>query len=459
MTGQALRKSQEISSDDLMTRIRADIKRAAEEESSKVATFYPLKARANPKEVPPLTSSEDLLFLNQNFPLLYQLPEPVSHRPYIGPVIVKTKRFFLGLLWKVLSPYLEREQQFFEKIIRYLNFSSQTVDLKLAELFWELIRKIDIDIQGANERMDRLISEIDSTFRTFERGSIERIGEAAYQQTVQNGKIGQIAGQINTLENVARGLERTLALLGKSTLPEEAPKPSSKPLDVDYLLLENRFRGSEEEIKALVSDYVPLLENLPGPLLDIGCGRGELLELLREKNIDARGIDLDRAMVERSKAKGLNVEYADLFEYLERIPEKSLGGMIATQVVEHLSHKQIDHFLQLIKRTVIPGGTVILETINPQSVTALARNFFRDPTHIFPVHPETLRFAMEMRGFTTAEIRYRSPYPSDAVLRSVEYSPELPARWIGILEKLNDNVERLNSLLFGYQDYAVVARV
>jgi O-antigen chain-terminating methyltransferase len=98
----------------------------------------------------------------------------------------------------------------------------------------------------------------------------------------------------------------------------------------------------------------------------------------------------------------------------------------------------------------------VLETINPQSVTALARNFFRDPTHIWPLHPDTLRFMMEMSGIRTNTILLKSPYPAEATLQPVEISPYLPARWRSTLEGMNDNIFRLNELLFGHQDYAIV---
>ena len=100
-----------------------------------------------------------------------------------------------------------------------------------------------------------------------------------------------------------------------------------------------------------------------------------------------------------------------------------------------------------------------METINPQSVTALARNFFRDPTHIWPLHPDTVQFALEMIGFKVVDIMMRSPYPADAMLQPIELSAHLPARWLTGLQLMNDNVQRLNDLLFGHQDYCIIATV
>jgi predicted TPR repeat methyltransferase len=193
-------------------------------------------------------------------------------------------------------------------------------------------------------------------------------------------------------------------------------------------------------------------------VLDIGCGRGELLSLLRDNGIESRGIDIDQAMVNRCLAQGLPVEHANLFTYLESVEPRSLGGIVATQVIEHLTHQELRQMLTLIQRSLKKDGVVLLETINPQSVSALSRNFFRDPTHVFPVHPDTLRFTLEMLGFNTADVLYRSPYPDSAKLQEIPYEAELPARWIGVLQRMNDNVSRLNDLLYGPQDYALIAR-
>jgi len=457
--------SERLSSRSLMDRLRAEIKEAAEAGRSKVATFYPLQVRQNSKDIPPLTSSEELHYLNVHLAEIFARPTVTSHRPLVGRLIVAFKQRLIRYLWDaVFGQYFHRQEAFYQNLVRYLNFSSQAVDQKFGQIFWDLVRKIDVDVQGVNDRTQELVSGLDATFRTFEGNISGRLGQCAHELTVFGGQIEGLRAQVATVENVARGLERTLALLSPR---ESQPMPptgstaeasSGRALDVEYLLLENRFRGSEEEIKISVKDYLPLLQGLPGPVLDIGCGRGELLELLRELKIESRGIDLDAAMIARCAEKGLPVEEADLFAYLEKLPDDSLGGVIATQVIEHITHKQLDTMLGLLRKKVRSGGVIILETINPQSVTALARNFFRDPTHVFPVHPETLRFTMEMRGFKTAEILYRSPYPAGAILRPIEYSAELPGRWIGVLQQINDNMQRLNDLLFGHQDYAVIAR-
>ena len=99
------------------------------------------------------------------------------------------------------------------------------------------------------------------------------------------------------------------------------------------------------------------------------------------------------------------------------------------------------------------------ETINPGSVCALSSNFFRDPTHVWPLHPDTMRFMMEMHGIATQEVMLRSPYPDDVTLQPIRIQEYLPARWSSTLNAINANMDRLNSILFGHQDYCIVGRV
>jgi len=440
-----------LDAEALMSELRSEIERVANSGESRVAPFFPLKPKG--KSPSPLSSSEDLLELNLAFPNVLRAPQFTSHRPVIGKFIVLAKKLTIGLIWKrLVIPSLQGEREFLSHLIKYLNFSSQAVDQKFGQVFWDLIRKIDIDVQGVNERVERVANELDGTIRTIERSLSVRIGEAEHRRAQAEGRIGALDARVHTVENVTRGLERTVSVQAKGSSKEAS---YSEKIDPEYLLLENRFRGLEENLRNSLEDYLPFLEK--GPILDIGCGRGELLELLKERGVEAKGIDLDPAMVGRCLEKGLSVVQADLFQYLKAVPSKSLGGIIATQVVEHLSHTELREFIELARLALRSGGVIILETINPQSVTALSRNFFRDPTHVFPVHPETLRFTLEMFGYQTAEIHYRSHYPDEAKLQPVETSPELPARWIGVLQRFNDNVTRLNDLLFAPQDYAVIA--
>ena len=147
----------------------------------------------------------------------------------------------------------------------------------------------------------------------------------------------------------------------------------------------------------------------PSDVLDIGCGRGEFLELLAGAGVSARGIDLNHEMAETCRARGLDVTEADAVGYLSALPDGSLGGLFAAQVVEHLQPAYLLAFLELAFHKLRPGGRLVLETLNPACWVAFFESYIRDITHVWPLHPETLQYLVVASGFTSADIEYRSP--------------------------------------------------
>ena len=217
------------------------------------------------------------------------------------------------------------------------------------------------------------------------------------------------------------------------------PAAASVP---DYFAFESRMRGSVESVRERQRRYVDDFRG-SAPVLDIGCGRGELLLLLREAGVEARGIDADADMVAYARGEGLEVEQADVIHYLEGIEADSLGGIFMGQVVEHLPAATLVQALRLAASGLRAGGVLVAETINPLSPLAL-RHYFADLTHAQPLVPETLELLARQSGFAKTEIRYlnepaeRLTEPDDPVIAA--------------------NVRRLNELLFAPLDYALVAR-
>jgi glycosyltransferase involved in cell wall biosynthesis/SAM-dependent methyltransferase len=170
-----------------------------------------------------------------------------------------------------------------------------------------------------------------------------------------------------------------------------------------YRRFEDMFRGPEQMIQERQRVYVGLVEDHQ-PVLDAGCGRGEFLELLAERGIEARGVDLDPTMVARCREQGLeNVEQGDLLAALEEAPEKSLGTIFSAQVIEHLEFEQLQRLLELGLSRLKPGGLLIAETVNPHSVAAL-KAFWVDPTHIQPLFPETMLALCEEAGYEAGDV-------------------------------------------------------
>ncbi len=191
-------------------------------------------------------------------------------------------------------------------------------------------------------------------------------------------------------------------------------------------------------------------------MLDVGCGRGEFLELLAGAGVTARGIDSNHEMAEQCRARGLDVVEADAVGYLAGLPDGALGGLFAAQVVEHLPADYLLRFLELAFHKVRPGGRVVLETLNPACWVAFFESYIRDITHKWPLHPETLKYLMLASGFTRAEIEYRSPVPLQDRLQTIAAPPGGDAAMADLIEAFNANAAKLNSRIFTNLDYAVI---
>jgi SAM-dependent methyltransferase len=221
--------------------------------------------------------------------------------------------------------------------------------------------------------------------------------------------------------------------------------------EAHYVAFEERFRGSLEEIRRKLSDYVSCFSGA-APVLDLGCGRGEFLDLLREAGLEGMGIDANQDMVARCRERGLSAEVGDVLEFVAAREPGSAGGIFAAQFVEHLPPRVLGGFLESCHRALRPGGRLVLETVNPRSLVALVEAFYRDLTHEKPLHPETLAFILRAAGFRDVSLRYASPVPERARLL-----PLTAAEAGTAASTLNQNFEKLNAFLFGDQDYAAIA--
>jgi O-antigen chain-terminating methyltransferase len=226
--------------------------------------------------------------------------------------------------------------------------------------------------------------------------------------------------------------------------------PAGRPQllsDVAYYDFESQFRGSEDEIKDRVKIYLPhFVEKGLGtpemPIVDIGCGRGEWLDVLREQRLLAYGVDGNSSMIAACKEKGLAVEQQDGIQHLRNLPDSSVGAVTAFHFVEHLPFVALLSFIDEVLRVLKSGGLALFETPNPDNVLVGSNTFYIDPTHQRPLPSGLLKFVLQSRGFSSIEVLPLHPYPPDYHL-----DPSAgPAARV------------LNERLFGCQDYAVMAR-
>jgi len=445
----------------LMSSIRARVK-------SQLAAGRPAAKSMKPREADfnqatrragEMVNSEELRYLNINhtYPLRIELDSIKSHRfGPIGKILVFVKRKFKSMLWsQILRDYLDSERDFQAHLVRYLNDLSRYIDARDAANFWELIRKIDVDISKALERIERATDEQTATTLSTERRTVDSLNGVRKDLTHMQSEIASIL----RLDSVVKGLEGLVAKTSAKSAVSSGGSSNQELPDYSYLLFENRFRGSESEVAERLSQYAAIFKSAPAAVLEIGCGRGELQAIFKQGGIASYGVDLDQAMLEAAKERGLDVRLEDGIRHLEGLPDSSLGGVVAIQVVEHLPHQALKRLLELCATKVKSGGKIVFETINPKSLTALSSNYFRDPSHVFPMHPDTLSYLTTLSGLNVKEVRYLSPVPKAAQFHELPNEEFMSPRWAHVIDELNHNFKQLNNLVFGHQDYCVIAEV
>jgi SAM-dependent methyltransferase len=464
--GIMVEKAQEIDVEQLLSRIRDDIARRESTADSSPSRGPSLDQVA--AELVKLRSVSDV----ENVPL-------TSHRPLVGAVVVALK----WLVRKLLTPSLRAQASFnattldlmaqtkdaIEALDRRHAQQLQVRDDRL-QAYADMVSRIHValkddlatlrgdlaTLRGDLAALRRGLESAAQEARDASRGLGDELGaQSRLLQTTRQSNAAADA-RIVAAERRLRRILHTLQGRLPSPPPPTAPVaegdrawPELEP-EFDYAGFEDRFRGREEDIKDRQRVYLPYFEGR-GTVLDLGCGRGEFLELLREHHVGGHGVDVDLDMILLCRDKGLEVTLQDGLGYLSALADDSVDGVFAGQLIEHMAPKQIVELVKACHRKLTPGGVLILETPNPQCLMIFADSFYRDLTHVRPIHGETMKFLLEATGFREVELTFSAPV--DAAMRL----PALAGDGAEA-ERFNRGIERLNSLLFGFQDYAVIGR-
>jgi len=359
-----------------------------------------------------------------------------------------------------LARILFRQREFNAALVEHINRNA-VLGIEAHHASAKTVAWVEDAVQTA---LDRFETQVDETRRHQETlAAWER--RASQAMTSLASAHEELRTSVAVLQQATQHLKREMARLIESgvataAVPVGAAPPAAAPagqleaLDSHkYVGFEDRFRGSADDIRQRVAEYLPMFQGA-SDVLDVGCGRGEFLALLRESGIPARGVDVNGAMVDVCREQGLDARHADALTYLKQQPDGSVGGLFAAQVIEHLEPRYLAALLDAAFDTLRPGAPIVLETINPACWFAFFESYIRDLTHVRPVHPETLQYLLVATGFQRVEIRYRSPYPEHEKLQPLAAQASLG----DVVDTLNANVERINRLLFTWLDYAAIGR-
>jgi O-antigen chain-terminating methyltransferase len=386
-------------------------------------------------------------------------PEPKTFRGRVGALIIRAMQ--RALFW------------YTPQIVRFHNASVDAHEQQARGL--EAVTLAIHDVQTQVQAIAGRLYQLEETVAAEERHNRELLQEfnriiAGHTTEIEHIRTESGTGeQLSKLERRMEGIDdgmSHLASVGRDVadlrmrvygdaMAKEREKEAaahrrtewSRRFDEFYVRLEEVFRGPREMIKERLTVYLPMVEQaLAGKenaaILDIGCGRGEWLELLREHGRNPIGIDRNHLMVRLCETKGLRAREADGVDYLKSLPGGSLYVVTAFHVIEHLPMKTLFELFAETFRVLSPTGVAIFETPNPRNLSTSAQYFYMDPTHRHPIPSELARFLAQMHGFEQVDAMALHPWPETDHVK-----PGVNAELAG----------RFNELFYGPQDYGIVA--
>jgi SAM-dependent methyltransferase len=328
--------------------------------------------------------------------------------------------------------------------------TSERVQAALDEVRADTTRNMDAALQSLRGALDSLAKT------KSDRDALDAIkadGKAALDDA-----LARVNSQTRDIKRNVLDQERRIALL-----LEEARKRLPKPIsprqikemlreedhlmDAMYARFEDIFRGTREDIKHRQEIYLPYMKaakagSPSAPIIDVGCGRGEWLEVLRDAGLNGRGADLNRVFLAGCRDLGLDVSELDGVAYLRSLSPNSVGAVTSFHLVEHLDQKTMIALFDAAFHVLQPGGIAIFETPNPRNLQVGSCSFYLDPTHRHPLPPELLQYLLEARGFVDIQL--------------TELHPPSPEKRVTTGSTMVN--ETLNRFFFSAQDYAVIGR-
>jgi 2-polyprenyl-3-methyl-5-hydroxy-6-metoxy-1,4-benzoquinol methylase len=355
---------------------------------------------------------------------------------------------------------VEQQNAYNAAVTEVLGGVYQRVD-EIEQRLVGVAERVDAHVEASatwRETVDQLqqhAGESDAWLRALEARIEEARQVLQSERALREDREEAVRLRLQRLENWRRGD----ALHEQKGQDQDAGAATS--LGFDYYLLGARYRNTVS-LASRLGDYDDLFSDLAqsqqagrvalGPVLDIGAGRGEFVEHLQSLGLQAYGIDLDADAVSAALAAGRNVRLAEGLTHLRELEDGSLAAVVMLQVAEHLEIEELLSLWRLCWQKLANGGLLLAETINPTCLWSMSNWYLLDPSHKTLLHPEMARFLLEQAGLQRVEFRFLRPVPAPAKLETLPGEADDP-----LVRTMNDNVERLNALLYGPQDYAAIA--
>ena len=472
---------QEIDIKGIMEQIREKI-RMPQQEFSHSDASRPLSDGPIATDLAALRSNYDIYHIHFT-----------SHRKAMGRVVLLTKQ----ILRKLLTPILERQLTYnaanarvasylctqLEETIQRQAAALQALRAEMAEQVEGMRQQQAAILEALRQMMEGIGQQQTAAFQAVREAIVEQIGGLEQQQitalhglrqalfsglerraneirdsvtSVRDTRMAELERANLRLQTHLNMQERRLSVFleeARRRLPERFSREQLQvlaeeeqhTLDNLYVSFEDRFRGTREDMKERLRVYLPILEEAKvgtddKPILDVGCGRGEWLELLNEQGFRGQGVDVNRVLIEQCRQQGFEVVESDALAYLRSLPDSTVGAVTGFHVIEHLAFDVMIKLLDETVRVMKPGGVAIFETPNPENVLVGSYTFYLDPTHRNPLPSAVIKFLAEARGLCRVQIMNLHPHPE--AFKVEEAGLEV--------------AKRFNEYFYGPQDYAMV---
>jgi len=444
-------RDEEINVEEIMEKIRENIKKRKENDAYTDGNSEEIERVFSEVSASRARSSQESGIINSSCDIRNNNYSISSHRPVLGKFLTGGRRLVHGEVRRYVDPIFQKQSELNYNLAGLLSDAKEASDSCSSK-----IEQLNDEIEELEDENRVLKSKVEQLNGEVKKLKVE--SEQLKSELISNIKkeVESVISAVNLdLDNKAwlgRILESRVRQGSANQVIESSDKSG---FDINYYIFEEKFRGSREHILQHQANFIDYFTGCTN-VLDIGCGRGEFLELAKDNGINARGIDVDEDMINFCKSKGLDAELKDAIEALEVTEDKSLDGIFISQVVEHLSPDYLINLLNLCNKKLKYGFYIIIETVNPLSLFSLA-NFYIDLSHVKPVHPETLKFLVNTAGFRDVEAKFLSPVPPEMKLQKLPN----PDEWNenrSMIEISNQNIDMINNALYGAQDYAVIGK-